>query len=81
MTLSPISTFSIYYIIHFIFFSKKMSLLTSVYGHVGHHILHGEEKNRRINTDLAYDPREEKSLLYCPLYTKHLEDHTKKNRG
>ena len=35
-----------------------MSLLTVVYGHVGHHILHKEEKNRRINTALTYDIKE-----------------------
>ena len=73
--------FSIYYIIHFIFFSlKKMSLLTGVYGHVGHHILHEEEKNRRRNTALAYDPGEDEFLLYCPLYVNHLEEYTKTPR-
>ena len=78
MTLSTTSTFFIYYRIHFIFFSlKKKSLLTGVYGHVGHHILHEEEKNRRINTALAYDPKEDEFLLYFPLYINHLEYYTK----
>ena len=54
-----------------------MSLLTGVYGHVGHHILHEEEKNRRRNTALAYDPRENEFLIYCPLYLKNLEEYTK----
>ena len=54
-----------------------MSLLTGVYGHVGNHILHREEKNRRRNNALAYDPKEDKFLLYCPLYGKHLEEYTK----
>ena len=47
-----------------------MSLLTCVYGRVSHHILHEEEKNRRRNNALAYDPKEDKFLLYCPLYVK-----------
>ena len=34
-----------------------MYLLTGVYGHVGHQIVHEEEKNKRINTDPAYDPK------------------------
>ena len=77
MTFSLISTF-LYYIIHFIFFSrKKMSILTWVCGHVGHHILHEEELNRRRYTALAYDPKEYKFLLYCPFYGKHLEEYTK----
>ena len=60
MELCLTSTFSIYDIIYFIFFSlKKMSLLTGVYGHVGHHILHEKEKNRKRNTTLAYDPKED----------------------
>ena len=68
---------SIDYIIHFILFSKKMSLLTGLYGHVSHHILHEEEKSRRRNTALEYYPKEEKFLLYCPFYVKHLEEYTK----
>ena len=56
-----------------------MPLLTGVYGHVGHHILHEEDKNRRINTALEYDPREDELLLYCPFCVKNLEDYTKKN--
>ena len=36
-----------------------MSLLTGVHGHVGHHILHEEEKNRRRNTAPEYDPKED----------------------
>ena len=48
-----------------------------MYGHVGHHILHEEEKNRRINTALAYDPKEYEFLLYFPLYINHLEYYTK----
>ena len=59
MTLSLTSTFSILYNIFHILQFKKMSLLTGVYGHVGHHILHEEEKNRRMNTTLAYDPKED----------------------
>ena len=50
-----------------------MSLLTGMYGRVGHHILHEEEKNRKRNTTLAYDPKEDEFLLYCPLYVKHME--------
>ena len=55
-----------------------MSLLTGVYCNVGHHIPHEEEKNRRRNTDLAYDPKEDELLIYCPFYVKHLEEYTKK---
>ena len=70
--------FSIYYIVHFILFSlKQMFILTGVYGHVGHHILHEEEKYRRINTSLEYDPKEDELLLHCPLYVNYLEDYTK----
>ena len=54
-----------------------MSILTWVCGHVGHHILHEEELNRRRYTALAYYPKEEKFLLHCPLYVKHLKDYTK----
>ena len=59
MTLSLTSTFSIYYIINYIFLSKKnkMSLLTGVYGRVGHHILHEEDNNRRRNNALEYDAK------------------------
>ena len=59
MTLSMISTFSIYYKIHFIFFSLKhtISILTILYDHVDNHILNVEEENRRRNTALAYDPK------------------------
>ena len=53
-----------------------MSLLTGVYGNVGHHILHEKEINMRRNTALAYYPKEGGSLLYCPLYVKHLEEYT-----
>ena len=64
-----------------IFFSKnKISLLTGIYGHVGHHIIYEEEKNRRRNNDLGYDTKEDELLLYCPLYVKHLEEYTK-HRG
>ena len=67
MELSLTSTFSIYYIIHFIFFSrKKPSLLTGVYGNVGRHILHEEEKNSRINTVLEYYPKRYKFLICFP---------------
>ena len=48
-----------------------------MYGHDGHHILHEEEKNVKINTALIYDPKEYKFLLYCPFYLKYLEDYTK----
>ena len=41
-----------------------MSLLTGLYGHVGHHILLEEDKNRRINTSLEYDPKEDEFCLY-----------------
>ena len=54
-----------------------MSLLTGVYGHVGHHILHEKEKNRRRNTALEYYPKEGRFLLYFPLYVKHLDEYTK----
>ena len=57
-----------------------MSLLTGVYGHVGNHILCEEEKNRRRNTDLAYDPKGEEFLLYCPLCVEHLENYTQAPR-
>ena len=78
LTLSLASIIYLYYIIHFTFFSlKKKSLLTGVYGNVGHNILHKEEKNRRRNTSLSYDPKEEKFLLYCPLYTNYLGYYTK----
>ena len=40
MTLSLTSNIYIYYILSFIFLSKKMSPLTGGYGHVGHYILH-----------------------------------------
>ena len=77
MTLSTTSIF-MYYVIHFIFFSKnKMSLITGVYGHVDHQILHEEEKNRRRSTALEYDTNEDKLILYHTLYVKHLEEHTK----
>ena len=60
MILSTTSNFPIYYIIHIIFFSlKKMSLLTGVYGYVGHHILHKEEENMRRNTALDYYPKKD----------------------
>ena len=45
-----------------------------MYGHVGHHILYEEEKNRRRNTAMEYDPKEDKFLIYFPLYVKHLEE-------
>ena len=54
-----------------------MSLLTGVYGNIGRHILHEAEKNRRRNTSLSYDPKEDEFLLYCLLYVKHLEYYTK----
>ena len=78
MTLILTSTFSICYIIYFILFrGGGGSLLTGVYGHVGHHILHKEDKNKRRNTDLTYDPKEDGFLIYFPLYVKHLEEYTK----
>ena len=49
------------YIIQYIKYylvKNKMSLLTDVYGHVGHQILDEEEKNRRRNNALAYYPKE-----------------------
>ena len=54
-----------------------MSLLNGVYFNLGHHIPHEEEKNRRRNTALAYDPKEDGFLLYCPLYVNHPEEYTK----
>ena len=54
-----------------------MSVLTDMYGHVGHHILHKIYKNSSINTALEYYPKEDKFFLYCPLYGKHLGDYTK----
>ena len=51
----PVTTILYIYISYFSV--KKMSLLTSVYGHVGHHILHKEEENRERNTALEYDPK------------------------
>ena len=67
----------LYNIFHILQLKNKMSILTGVYGHVDNHILHKEEKNRRTNTALAYDQKEDEFLLYCPLYVKHLEDYTK----
>ena len=55
-----------------------MFVINGVYGHVGHHINNEEEKNRRRNTALAYNPKEDKFLLYFLLYVKHLEEYTKK---
>ena len=49
-------------------------------GHVSNRILHEEEKNKRRNTALAYDPKEDEFLLYCPLYVNHLEEYTKTPR-
>ena len=57
---------------------NKIYLLTGVYGCVVHHILHEEEKYRMKNTDLGYDPKEDKFLIYCSLYVKYLEEYTKK---
>ena len=57
-----------------------MSLLTGVYAHVGNYILHEEENNRSRNTALAYDPKGNKLLLYCPLYVENLEEYTKTPR-
>ena len=37
----------------------KIYLLTGVYCNLGHHIPHEEETNRRRNTALAYDPKED----------------------
>ena len=54
-----------------------MYLLNGVYGHIGHHILHEAEGNRRRNTALAYDPKGDGFLLYFPLYVKHPEEYTK----
>ena len=34
-----------------------------MYDHFGHHILNEEEKNRRVNNALAYDPKEDKFLM------------------
>ena len=75
MTLSLTSTFFyiLYNTFHILQFKKK-SLLTGVYGHVGHHILHEKEKNRKRNTTLAYDPKEDGILLYFLLYVRHLEE-------
>ena len=78
MTLSLTSIFSISHNAFHIPQFKKMSLLTGVYGHVGHQILHKEENNRRINTALVYYPKDEELLLYCSLFAKHLEEYTKK---
>ena len=54
-----------------------MSLLTGVYVHVGHHTLHIKEKNRRINNALEYYPKEDRFLIYLPLYMNHLDEYTK----
>ena len=54
-----------------------MSLLTGMYGHVGRHIRHEEQKNRMRNTALEYDPKEENFLLYCLFYMNYLEDYIK----
>ena len=51
-----------------------------MYGHVGHNILHEEEKNRKRNIAQGYDPKEDELLIYYPLYVNHLEDYTKKPR-
>ena len=47
-----------------------------MYGHIGHHIIHEGDKNRRRNNALAYDPKEYEFLLYFPLYFNHLEEYT-----
>ena len=49
-----------------------MSLPTGVYGNVGHHTLHKEENNRRRNTAMKYDTKEDKLLIYCPLCVHNL---------
>ena len=49
-----------------------MYLLTGVYGYVGHQIIHEEEKIRRINAALVYDPKKYELLPYCPLYVNNL---------
>ena len=36
-----------------------------------------KKKNRRRNTYLKYDPKEEKFLPCCQLYVNHLEEYTK----
>ena len=54
-----------------------MPLLTGVYSHVSHHILHEEEKHRRRNNALTYDPKQDEFLLYCPLYVAHLKEYKK----
>ena len=41
---SDLKMFILYNTFHIIQFRNKMSLLTGVYGHVCHHILHKEEK-------------------------------------
>ena len=69
------SDLKIFYILYNIFHSpqfKKMSLLTGVYGNVGHNILHEEEKIRRRNAALVYNPKKDELLPYCPLYVNHL---------
>ena len=47
----------LYNTFHILQFKKKMSLLTGVYGRVGHHILHEEDNNRRRNNALEYDAK------------------------
>ena len=54
-----------------------MYLLTGVYGYVGHQIIHEKDKNRRRNNAMEYDPKEDKFLLYCIFYVKHLEEYKK----
>ena len=74
---SDLNFVCILYITFHILLFLKIYLLTGVYGHVGHHVLHEEEKNRRRNTALTYYPREDEFYQYFPLYVKHLEEYTK----
>ena len=48
-----------------------------MYDHVGNQILHEEDKIRSRNTAPVYYPKEDRLLLYCPSYLKHLEEYTK----
>ena len=51
-------------------YNGRMSLLSGMYGHSGHYIIHEEEINRRKNTAIAYDPKEHEFLKFCPIYAK-----------
>ena len=77
MKLSLTSTFYIYYIINFIFFTKKQKISPNwcVWSCWSSHT--SWIKNRSRNTALEHYSKEDGFLIYCPLYMNHLEEYTK----